>query len=524
MTNSQTISMVFAIILFLIAIVSLAFSIYKSISLAKDKRVGFPMKPYLIAIAIGCGIFSLAFPSALSCIYSWNGYNANPGEVLSTVIGGLVFGCAFSLLINTFIVHYYTKNLCPKLDKALFAILITSIPVSLISFFVTTNGFADMGGLHFLLPSGINFTKGFAYPNEIEKPHIAFYAVCILSGALFVYFLSDHISYKEYGKHGTLDATFFSAFPAGILGARIAYVIGNWTRDGFDYRVMHGEWWSIFAIWEGGLTILGGAIAGIIVGILVYMKTNKGRSIFRAIDICVPTILIAQAVGRWGNFFNCEVHGGLVPEEYWTWLPRIIFNNAHYSSAGGLDWAESGYIYAPLFFIECLTNLLGYFVIAHLFGIKFKDILRPGDQGAAYLIWYGFTRIFMEPLRHPSFKMGEKDFWSWTWAIVFVIVGTLLIALNHFIRYRIDKKNNKDSKFSKNTYLITASIFGSLMVASLIGAIILLTQNTFVVSLELNPFNIGIILLAIAVALLILMVPIIYQLFDKLKMKEAQNG
>ena len=306
----------------------------------------------------------------------------------------------------------------------------------------------------------------------------------------------------EYGKHGTIDATFLVAFPAGILGARIAYVIGNWTLDGFDVRVAKGEWWSIFAIWEGGLTILGGAIAGIVVGVLVYMKTNKGRSIFRAVDIIVPTILIAMAIGRWGNFFNCEVHGGQVPEAYWGWLPRIIFNNAHYSSAIGNGWADEGYLYAPLFFIEFLVNLTGYFVLAHLFGIKLKKITAPGDLAFGYIIWYGFTRVFMEPLRDAAFNMGKDGYWSCFWSLIFVAVGTLLIATNHIVRLFKDK--NYQDLYSKKANLIAGCSLGVVAISLFVVGAILMSSNESGLSIALNGFNIGVICLVTGASFLFL--------------------
>ena len=380
-----------------------------------------------------------------------------------------------------------------------------------------------MGGKNFLFPNGISFTEGLVYPNTSARPNIAFYAICILSGAVFVYFLCDHKLYLEYGKHGIIDTTFILAFPAGILGARIAYVIGNWKLDHFDYRVTHGEWWSIFAIWEGGLTILGGAIAGIIVGVFVYIKTNKGknRSIFRAIDIIVPTILIAQAIGRWGNFFNCEVHGGLVPEEYWGWLPRIVFNNAHYSSAVGNGWAKNGYLYAPLFFIEFLVNLFGYFVLAHLFGIKLKKITAPGDLAFGYVIWYGFTRVFMEPLRDSAFNMGEDGYWSWFWSLIFVAAGTLLIAINHIVRYYLNSKKG-ESSFSIKSNNIAISVLSPFAVGLMVSGIISMCMNQGGLSIALNGFNIGVICLVTGVSVLFLDAVAIYELVMKLKHQNTE--
>ena len=106
-------------------------------------------------------------------------------------------------------------------------------------------------------------------------------------------------------------------------------------------------WYKGFMIWEGGLTILGGAIMGIAVGVAWFMWRNKGYSIWIAVDLIVPTILLAQAIGRWGNFFNCEVHGVEMSEQAWSWLPTFIFKNIHFGLGNGTPAADTGYTSTP---------------------------------------------------------------------------------------------------------------------------------------------------------------------------------
>ena len=516
MDGIQTASMIYFIASMLVAFGAFGFAIYKAVNLLKDRRQTIDYKEYGKWILSMLAVFVVLFTLGLLSIYLWNNYAATWENYLQAIFGGLLFSASIGVGTISFIVHYYKKNLPSKLDKYLFYSLMIAIPVAVFSFFLATDAFADMKGERFLLPNGISFSKGFTYPTEYGKPNIAFYAICILSGAVFVYFLCDHKLYLEYGKHGIVDTTFLVAFPAGILGARIAYVIGNWTREGFGDRVKAGEWWSIFAIWEGGLTILGGAIAGIVVGVLIYMKTNKDKSIWRAVDIIVPTILLAQAIGRWGNFFNCEVHGGLVPEAYWNWVPRIVFNNAHFSSSG-YRWAPEGYLFAPLFFIEFLVNLFGYFVLAHLFGIKLKKILAPGDLAFGYVIWYGFTRVFMEPLRDAAYNMGEDGYWSWFWSLIFVGVGALLIAANHIVRYVINEKNKKEASFSIRSNNIAISVLSPLAVGLMVSGIISMCMNEGGLSIALNGFNIGVICLVTGIAFLFLDAVAITELVYKLR-------
>ena len=361
--------------------------------------------------------------------------------------------------------------------------------------------------------NGISFTQGFVTPNT-GSPNIAFYALCILGGAIIVYFLCDHIFYKEYGKHGLLESTFYIAFPAGIIGARIWYVVGNWSVD------FAGQpFWKVFAIWEGGLTILGGAIMGIVVGVLFFLWRNKNLSIWFAVDAIVPTILIAQAVGRWGNFFNCEVHGLVASLDNFKWLPEIIWRNAQYSSVAGTVY-DPNTLYVPLFFIECFSNLFGYFLIAHVFGKALGKYHEPGDLCFGYVIWYGLTRVIMEPLRYGDFQMGENGYWSWVWSMIFVFAGTLLIVVNHVVRYILKKKNNTyevkpyDTKLGIISTAIIILVGGAL---TAVGAY-LMSSNQFVEVVAYNKFNVGLMILVLGASVILTLaisLPILFASVNK---------
>jgi phosphatidylglycerol:prolipoprotein diacylglycerol transferase len=459
----------------------------------------------------------VAFEVMMFSVFIWNGVAPSWEQALKCSLGGIIFAASLVLGTYSFTLHFYWKNIPAELDKKAYKSLIISGICVVISFLVAVDSFAGLAGDKFLLPNGINFSTGFTYPIGSGTPQLAFYALCILSGAVFVYFLCDHKHYKKYGKHGLVDSTFLVAFPSGILGARIAYVIGEWHN--FSDRFAKGEWWSVFAIWEGGLTILGGAIAGIIIGVLWYMWKNKGKSIFWAMDIIVPTILIAQAIGRWGNFFNCEVHGGLVDEKVFAWLPQFIVNNAKYSSTGG--WAPAGMIWAPLFFIEACVNIAGYFVLSYIFGKKLNKCLNPGDLAFGYIIWYGFTRIFMEPLRDSSFNMGENGYWSWLWSFAFVVVGSLLILGNHLIRAKFSKDKVAYKLESEKTNIISLSAIGGVAISLLITGIVLISSNKMELSIAYNGFNIGLIFLVSGFAsLLFAIIPLINLKMNKVVSNE----
>ena len=503
--------MILFIVSALIAVVALGVGIYLAVKFIKSAIPPLPFNRLYKRILIVIAVFALAFTSMMISIYLWNKIKPNGYELTAAIIGGLFTGLLAPISLFTFLFHYYgkgeNKGISEKTDKWLFRSLMIAFPLLFLAILFLTEGFARYAT--YPLPNGISFTQGFVSP-KTGNANIAFYALCILSGALYSYFLCDHKFYLQYGKHGILESTFLVAFPAGIIGARLFYVIGNWSKE-FAGR----EWWSAFAIWEGGLTILGGALTGIIVGVAWFLWRNKGYNIWLAVDIIVPTILIAQAAGRWGNFFNCEVHGVLVSASNWSFLPRFIMENAKYSSAHN-TFAPDGMMWVPLFFIECCTNLLGYFVIAHLFGIKLRKYTQLGDLAFAYIMWYGLTRVLMEPLRDTEFNMGNNGFWSWIWSLAFIMGGALAIALNHLIRFIL-----KPKEVNKKQYIIGSICVGVALLALIIPAIIMMANTKATATLALNQFTWGLIILSLGISIAFGLIITLPPLF--IKKKETVN-
>ena len=494
--------MVLAIIFLVLFAGCTGFSIYRTVNLVKSPMIEIDYKKFLKETAYFVLGSVATFLVASFGFYMWLKATPDFLHVFELVVGAILFVGPLLIAIHTFTLHYYGKNIPEQLDKWLFRIQLISFVVAAFAFFIWTNGLAPY--LTYPLINGISFSKGFVTP-ETGVPNIAFYALCILGGAILVYFVCDHFMYKEYGEHGTLESTFLVAFPGGIIGARIWYVIGEWnnTTNGLSFaqRVAEGEWWTPLAIWEGGITILGGAVMGIIVGVLWYIWRNKGKSIWLAIDLIVPTILIAQAVGRWGNFFNCEVHGLKVSLDYFKWLPEIVWRNGQYSDVSG--YAGDGYVWVPLFFIESVVNLLGYFVLAHVFGKALRKYTELGDLGAGYIIWYGMTRVLMEPLRSASYKMGPDGYWSWVWSMIFVVVGTLMIVANHIVRHVLRKKNNT---YHVKPYDQKLGIISSILIILIGSALIatgafMMANNAFELKVCYNGFNAGLIVLVLGIAI-----------------------
>lgn len=500
------------------------YSTYKTIQLVKHpqpKVIDYPKEiKVLCYLLIGTGLASLLMFLFMSL---YNSFPYKAGEWVELILGSLFFGVALPSGVLSFILHYYAKEMPEKLKKGLFYSVLVSALLLIIGLWLLTNSFADY--LTYPLVNGLSFQKGFVTPASDTSPNLAFYAICILSGAIIVYFVCDHRYYKEYGEHGILESLLFVAFPAGVIGARIGYVIGEWNHgaNSFAYRVSHGEWWAPFAIWEGGLTVISGALIGIIVGIGWFLWRNKKYSIWLAVDVIVPAILIAQACGRWGNFFNAEVHGLQSEASNWWFLPKIVLNNARYSSTNG--WADPGKIFVPLFYIESISNLVGYFTIRFLIGKGLRKYIELGDLALLYIAWYGLTRVIMEPLRDSAYNMGNDGYWSWIWSFVFVFGSVLLIVINHIVRFIIRSKKGTEVilKNSLRNGLVTFSSILAGGIIFLVFAIILMVRGTPSETIQFNDFNNGLILLVIGLSLVMLSITALPYIIDGIKTKKMKE-
>ena len=500
------------IIFALIAVAGLVLSILQTKDVITNTVTKINFKSYFIKNGLFGAAFALGLTAMFSSIYLWANITPKATEVIQTIFGGLFFSALGYVSLHTFLLHYYGKKIPENYDKWFFRTLVVSFPVMFIFLFLLTNGFADYVNKDLPLINGISFTEGWVRPGS-GKTNIAFYALCIISGAFYTYLYVDHKFYIEYGKHGILESTFLVAFPAGILGARIFYVIGLWDEFAGDFGKM-------INMTDGGLTILGGAITGIVVGVAWFLWRNKQYSIWVAVDTIVPAILIAQAVGRWGNFFNCEVYGEVVNASNWQWLPKVILNNMRFSTYG--TPLPEGQIYVPLFLIEGIINFFGFFVLAHLFGRKLRKYTELGDLCFGYVGWYGLTRVLLEPIRDDAFKMG---FWSWFWSFAFVFVAALLIVGNHLIRY-LHRKKKGELYVKKNSFQV--GLIGSLIVevaslSMIVPGIIMMANNTFEKTVpQFNQFNIGLTLLVLGVSLLLGLGISIPKMVEGIKLQNAQ--
>ncbi|MNZ58583.1 Prolipoprotein diacylglyceryl transferase [compost metagenome] len=192
----------------------------------------------------------------------------------------------------------------------------------------------------------------------------------------------------QEGKRFGIKPDFFMdllllGVPSAIIGARIYYVAFKWE----DYK---GRFLDVFKIWEGGIAIYGALIGAFICGYFYFRY--KGYNFWRIVDICAPSLLAGQMIGRWGNFMNQEAYGGVVSEGFLRDtlnLPAFIVD----------QMLIEGQYRHPAFLYESLWSLLG---IAILFILRRQRFLRAGELVASYFIWYSIGRFFIEALRTDS--------------------------------------------------------------------------------------------------------------------------
>ncbi|AMC01730.1 prolipoprotein diacylglyceryl transferase [Aerococcus viridans] len=219
-------------------------------------------------------------------------------------------------------------------------------------------------------------------------------------------FASRDFRRKGWDEEFILDSAVWTIL-IGFIGARVYYVLFE-----LDYYLQNpGE---ILQIWNGGIAIYGGVIAGGLT-LYFYAKSKKMDPLF-VTDTVAPYLLLAQAIGRWGNFVNQEAHGGEVTLEFLQdtlHLPQFIVDGMHIDGA----------YYHPTFLYESVWNILGVAVL--LFVRSRNKTLRIGDTTLLYLIWYPFGRFFIEGLRTDSLWWGPFRVSQVLSAVLFI--GALLI-------------------------------------------------------------------------------------------------
>lgn len=272
-------------------------------------------------------------------------------------------------------------------------------------------------------PSSIFLDLGFL--------QVRWYGVLITLGMI----IAVNVAAREAGRKGIDDPSVvwdgaLLVIVLGLIGARLYHVVSSpndGSGSGLAYYLRNPL--EIIAIWKGGLGIFGGLLGGIF-GIVIVAWRNKIslRKLFDCVALGVP---LAQALGRWGNFFNQELYGPPTSSSWWG----IQIDAAHRTRAGRYDFTDMqqyppNTLFHPTFFYESMWNLLGFGVLFFV-SRRFRAQLRDGDIGALYLIWYGVGRIWVElGFRPDAWTLGSLP------TAVWVSLGAISVGMIMLIAYR----------------------------------------------------------------------------------------
>lgn len=255
-----------------------------------------------------------------------------------------------------------------------------------------------MGGIVFNYIDPVAFNLG---PLSVR-----WYGIIIAVGILLGYFVAQRALVKAGLHKDTLvDIIFYSAL-FGFIAARIYFVIFQWPY----YAENPGE---IIKIWHGGIAIHGGLIGGFIAGVIVCKVKNLNP--FQIGDIVAPSIILAQGIGRWGNFMNHEAHGGPVSRAFLEQLhlPKFIIENMYIN----------GQYYHPTFLYESIWDVAGFIILVNI-----RKHLKLGETFFLYLTWYSIGRFFIEGLRTDSLMLTSNIRVAQLVSILLILISISLIV------------------------------------------------------------------------------------------------
>ncbi|HGZ5398042.1 TPA: prolipoprotein diacylglyceryl transferase [Staphylococcus aureus] len=235
---------------------------------------------------------------------------------------------------------------------------------------------------------------------------VRWYGIIIAVGILLGYFVAQRALVKAGLHKDTLvDIIFYSAL-FGFIAARIYFVIFQWPY----YAENPSE---IIKIWHGGIAIHGGLIGGFIAGVIVCKVKNLNP--FQIGDIVAPSIILAQGIGRWGNFMNHEAHGGSVSRAFLEQLhlPNFIIENMYIN----------GQYYHPTFLYESIWDVAGFIILVNI-----RKHLKLGETFFLYLTWYSIGRFFIEGLRTDSLMLTSNIRVAQLVSILLILISISLIV------------------------------------------------------------------------------------------------
>jgi prolipoprotein diacylglyceryl transferase len=193
----------------------------------------------------------------------------------------------------------------------------------------------------------------------------------------------------------------------GIVGARLYHVVTSWDE-------VPDEWWGVFAVWKGGLGIWGGIAGGVLAGMIVVRR--GGESIFAVMDAVAPALLLAQAIGRWGNYWNQELFGE--PTDL-PWGLEIA------PGERPAEFADEN-TFQPIFLYESIWNFIG---VGLLLLVERRWRIRPPGLFCLYVAWYSLARATWE----EALRIDPSAHLAGLRLNFYVAVGLLLAAVAGFV-------------------------------------------------------------------------------------------
>lgn len=231
---------------------------------------------------------------------------------------------------------------------------------------------------------------------------VHWYGVIIASAVI----IAVTLAVIEGKKRGLVEDDFYDfllwALPVALITARSYYVIFQWP-----YYASHPS--EIYRIWDGGIAIYGALIGALIV--LIIFCRQKQISAWLFLDVIAPTVILAQGIGRWGNFINQEAHGEVTSLSFLhqLHLPAFIINQMYIN----------GNYYQPTFLYESLWDVLGFLILISL--RHRQGLFKQGEVFLSYVLWYSFGRFFIEGMRTDSLMLGGLRVSQWLSVVLFIV-------------------------------------------------------------------------------------------------------
>lgn len=253
---------------------------------------------------------------------------------------------------------------------------------------------------------------------------IYWYAVIIVSGVFIGLWLATRETERLGLEKDLFTDLIMFALPIAIISARLYYVIFEWDQ------YQGGPWWDVFAVWEGGIAIHG-ALIGSVITAVIFARVKK-VSFWQLADIAAPSIILGQAIGRWGNFVNQEAHGGPVSDAFFNnfmqYLPDFIVNQMY------ID----GTYYHPTFLYESVWNIM---IFVLLLILRRKVNPKRGELFLTYVIGYSIGRYFIEGMRTDSLYIIGSLRTAQVISIVLVVVSIGIMIYRRKTK-QVDRRYN----------------------------------------------------------------------------------